>query len=83
MGDARDVVKTGDIVKVKVLEVDLQRKRIALTMKLDAALPAGGAREGNAYRAPQRGERASVPKPAAVQAASAMAQAFAKLRPPR
>ena len=82
VGDARDVVKTGDIVKVKVLEVDLQRKRIALTMKLDAALPAGGAREGNAYRAPQRGERASVPKPAAAQAASAMAQAFAKLRPP-
>ena len=82
VGDARDVVKTGDIVKVKVLEVDLQRKRIALTMKLDAALPAGGAREGNAYRAPQRGERASVPKPAAAQAASALAQAFAKLRPP-
>jgi protein Tex len=82
VGDARDVVKTGDIVKVKVLEVDLQRKRIALTMKLDAALPAGGAREGNAYRAPQRGERASVPKPAAAQEASVMAQAFAKLRPP-
>ncbi len=82
VGDARDVVKTGDIVKVKVLEVDLQRKRIALTMKLDAALPAGGAREGNAYRAPQRGERASAPKPVAAQEASAMAQAFAKLRPP-
>jgi transcriptional accessory protein Tex/SPT6 len=35
--DAREVVKTGDIVKVKVLEVDVARKRISLTMKLDAA----------------------------------------------
>jgi uncharacterized protein len=34
--DAREVVKTGDIVKVKVLEVDVPRKRISLTMKLDA-----------------------------------------------
>jgi uncharacterized protein len=32
--DPRDVVKAGDIVKVRVLEVDLARKRIALTMKL-------------------------------------------------
>jgi len=35
--DAREVVKTGDIVKVKVLEVDVARKRISLTMKMDAA----------------------------------------------
>ncbi len=82
VNDAREVVKTGDIVKVKVLEIDLQRKRIALTMKLDAAVPPSGAREGNAYRAPQRGERAAATKPAAAQEASAMAQAFAKLRPP-
>ncbi|NMP28445.1 RNA-binding transcriptional accessory protein [Rahnella sp. SAP-1] len=33
--DPHTVVKTGDIVKVKVMEVDLQRKRIALTMRLD------------------------------------------------
>lgn len=32
------MVKAGDIVKVKVLEVDLQRKRIALTMRLDEQL---------------------------------------------
>lgn len=32
--DPREVVKTGDVVKVKVLEVDAQRKRIALTMRL-------------------------------------------------
>ena len=33
--DPREVVKAGDIVKVKVLEVDQERKRIALTMRLD------------------------------------------------
>jgi uncharacterized protein len=34
--DAREIVKTGDVVKVKVLEVDIPRKRISLTMKLSA-----------------------------------------------
>ena len=33
--DPHQVVKTGDIVKVKVLEVDVPRKRVALTMRLD------------------------------------------------
>jgi len=33
--DPREVVKAGDIVKVKVIEVDVQRKRIALSMRLD------------------------------------------------
>ncbi|MBC8950478.1 Tex family protein [Xenorhabdus sp. TS4] len=33
--DPHTVVKTGDIVKVKVMDVDLNRKRIALTMRLD------------------------------------------------
>ncbi len=33
--DPRDVVKPGDIVKVKVLDVDIPRKRISLTLRLD------------------------------------------------
>ncbi|VEI44199.1 transcriptional accessory protein [Actinobacillus equuli] len=33
--DPHKVVKVGDLVKVKVLEVDVQRKRIALTMRLE------------------------------------------------
>ena len=33
--DPRDVVKAGDIVKVKVLEVDIPRQRISLTMRMD------------------------------------------------
>ena len=84
VNDAREVVKTGDIVKVKVLEVDLARKRISLTMKLDAKPPAPGAQPGNAFRPAQRGERVSGRAPnAATNTApnsSAMADAFAKLR---
>ncbi|OZG74298.1 RNA-binding transcriptional accessory protein [Hahella sp. CCB-MM4] len=38
--DPREVVKTGDIVKVKVMEVDIPRKRIGLSMRLDDELPA-------------------------------------------
>ncbi|MBN1238405.1 MAG: RNA-binding transcriptional accessory protein [Gammaproteobacteria bacterium] len=42
--DPRDVVKAGDIVKVKVLEVDLERRRIGLTLRLDddASAPRAG-----------------------------------------
>jgi uncharacterized protein len=42
--DPRELVKAGDVLKVKVLEVDLQRRRVALTMKLDAP-PAHGTGE--------------------------------------
>jgi uncharacterized protein len=78
VADAREVVRTGDIVKVKVLEVDLARKRIALTMKLDAKPAAGGdARGDNRFRPAGRGERAAG-RPA--EAPSAMAAAFAKLQ---
>jgi len=82
--DAREVVKTGDIVKVKVLEVDLARKRISLTMKLDATVAPRGERGDNSYRPPARGERAGGPARAPAQSqpqgASAMAAAFAKLQ---
>jgi protein Tex len=79
VSDAREVVKTGQIVKVKVLEVDLPRKRISLTMKLDAPVqPKGAARNSdNNYRPPGRGERAAHTQTAG---ASAMAAAFAKLK---
>ncbi len=78
VNDAREVVKTGDGVTVKVLEVDLARKRIALTMKLDVPTPVAGAGQGNAYRAAQRGERIAPAKQAAPD--SAIAAAFAKLQ---
>ncbi len=42
--DPREVVKPGDIVKVKVLEVEVARKRIALTLRLDDEVGAKGER---------------------------------------
>jgi uncharacterized protein len=82
--DPRDVVKTGDIVKVTVVEIDLKRQRIALTMKRlredvagDPARPSaptpGGARTG-VPPAPK-----SAPTPAAPS--TSMAAAFKKLAP--
>jgi len=76
VNDAREVVKAGDIVKLRVLEVDLARKRIALTMKLDAK-PAPKAAD-NGFRPAARGERMT--RSPAPQGGSTMAEAFAKLR---
>ncbi|MBS0882625.1 RNA-binding transcriptional accessory protein [Pantoea sp. JGM49] len=45
--DPHQVVKAGDIVKVKVMEVDMQRKRISLTMRLDEQPGESNARGGN------------------------------------
>jgi uncharacterized protein len=81
--DAREIVKTGDIVKVRVVEVDLARKRIALTMKLDApAQPKGAAKVDNSFRPAGRGEqRPGRGAPASAPAGgNAMAAAFAKLK---
>jgi len=86
VNDAREVVKTGDIVKVKVLEVDMARKRISLTMKLDATVAPRGERGDNSYRPPARGERSGgAPRTPAAQpqGSSAMAAAFAKLQTKR
>ncbi len=85
VNDAREVVKTGQVVKVKVLEVDLTRKRISLTMKLDAAVtPKGAARSGdNSFRPAARQERSDnrAGREAAASAGpGAMAAAFAKLQ---
>lgn len=56
--DPREVVKAGDIVKVKVLEVDPARKRIALTMRLDDALPVEGEQRSGPAHSPDPGQRA-------------------------
>jgi len=81
VNDAREVVKTGQVVKVRVLEVDLARKRVSLTMKLDA--PAGAARNAagadNKFRPAARGEQARGSAPAAT-GSGAMAAAFSKLQ---
>ncbi len=79
VNDAREVVKTGQVVKVRVLEVDLARKRVSLTMKLDA--PAGAARQpaaDNKFRPAARQEQRGRQAEPAGQ--SAMAAAFTKLQ---
>ena len=58
--DPHQVVKAGDIVKVKVMEVDLQRKRIALTMRLDEQPGESNARSGG-----NRGAGKETARPAA------------------
>ncbi|MEW6647673.1 MAG: Tex family protein [Pseudomonadota bacterium] len=77
--DPREVVKAGDVVKVKVLEVDVKRRRIALTMRLSddqrdhvsSAMP----RERPGKGGKPRQERRDAPAPG-----GAMAEAFAKLK---
>jgi len=78
--DAHQIVKTGQIVKVKVLEVDLARGRIGLTMKLDAQpVPrTSGDRNGATNRAPHGQGRAQGNNRAAPP--TALAAAFARLK---
>jgi long-subunit acyl-CoA synthetase (AMP-forming) len=75
--DPREVVKAGDVVKVKVLEVDLPRKRIALSMKLDAPV---GEKRGEPGRGPNRGSAPakSAPRAAGPAPSGALADALAK-----
>ena len=60
--DPRQVVKSGDIVKVKVLEVEVARKRIALSLRLDDEPAGRGERPTQAK--PRDNSRASKPAPA-------------------
>jgi uncharacterized protein len=84
--DPREVVKAGDIVKVKVMEVDIPRKRIALSMRMDdepgAEAPARPARDRNASsnrpaRKPQGGQPQKTSQGAM---AGALAEAMASAR---
>jgi protein Tex len=80
--DPHTVVKAGDVVKVKVLEVDIPRKRIALTMRMSdevqkiAKVGTGGTAQRPAAAARQAPQR----QPEAAGTSGAMAAAFAKLK---
>ena len=80
VNDAREVVKTGDIVKVKVMEVDVSRKRISLTMKLDAAPARRDGPRDNRYEPARGSPRHSQGGNRQTEPSSAMASAFAKLQ---
>ncbi|WP_338845259.1 Tex family protein [Massilia sp. W12] len=81
--DPHSVVKAGQVVRVKVLEVDAKRKRIALTMRLTDTAPAPGSKpeqradrnDGKRLAQYQQGQQRQQPA-----ANNAMAAAFAKLR---
>ncbi|HEY9098744.1 MAG TPA: Tex family protein [Thiobacillus sp.] len=85
--DPHSVVKAGQIVKVKVLEVDEKRKRIALTMRMTDAAGQSGDKTQIAQR-PPRDSRSQVKPtdgkpnraPAAAPMGGAMAAAFSKLK---
>ena len=77
--DPHSVVKAGQVVKVKVLEVDLQRQRIALTMRMGDEPGKGRSAEAGSQRgAPINRQQARQNAPA--PSGNAMAAAFAKLR---
>ncbi|MEN1927117.1 Tex family protein [Luteimonas qiangzhengi] len=89
--DPREVVKAGDIVKVKVLEVDVARKRIALTRRLDDTPQPREERQdarrserdgrGRPGGGPRGGRPAgNAPKPSAPPANNALADAFARAK---
>ncbi|MHB8471348.1 MAG: Tex family protein [Gammaproteobacteria bacterium] len=75
--DPREVVKAGDVVKVKVLEVDIARQRVALTMRLtDEAV-----RKPRAENVARKQEKPrELPRAAKPEPSSAMADAFAKFK---
>ncbi|AJF00231.1 Tex family protein [Pandoraea apista] len=88
--DPHEVVKAGDIVKVKVLEVDPRRQRISLTMRLNDDLPVAGASDrpgsgaGSGSRSGNggghRGGGGNGGRQREPETVSAMAAAFAKLK---
>jgi uncharacterized protein len=66
--DPHEVVKAGDVVKVRVTEVDVARKRIGLSMRKDVGADAGREARG---AAPNGGNRGVAMRPQKPQAASA------------
>ncbi len=60
--DPREVVKVGQVVKVKVLEVDLERRRIALTLRLSQPVAGEGGHQANAAAQPTAAARERKPR---------------------
>lgn len=93
ISDPHTVVKAGDVVKVKVMEVDVERRRIGLSMRLDEAIdqsksqPRPNLAKTHNGKAPQAAKPAARPAqkpapkaPANAAMGNAFADAFAKLK---
>ena len=74
--DPHQVVKTGDVVKVKVLEVDVARRRIALTMRLDESAVKNDGKSDRTLSAKSRSDNARQDR-SNPRANNAMGNAFA------
>ena len=74
--DPHQVVKTGDVVKVKVLEVDVARRRIALTMRLDESAVKNAGKSDRTLSAKSRSDNARQDR-SNPRANNAMGNAFA------
>jgi uncharacterized protein len=88
ISDPRDIVKTGDIVKVKVMEVDVERKRVSFTMRMgdtpnQAAKPSGqkyNTEKKSHNRAAQTNQHQTQTKQSNQMMGNAFADAFAKAK---
>ncbi|WP_394497823.1 Tex family protein [Shewanella sp. ENK2] len=96
VSDPHTIVKAGDVVKVKVMEVDVERRRIALSMRLDEPLqaankskPQSNAKTGSGHKPSgakhaankhNGGQRKQTKAPANAAMGNAFADAFAKLK---
>lgn len=67
ISDPREVVKAGDIVKVKVVEVDAARKRISFTMRLDDDIDTSNKPAPSASQKPQANSRNNAQQPRAAK----------------
>ncbi len=94
ISDPHDIVKAGDIVKVKVIEVDAARKRISLTMRLDDKIEVNNAKKAVVSNVSDKKSASAKPvnrpaskkppakkkDPANAVMGNAFADAFAKLK---
>ncbi|WP_076538264.1 Tex family protein [Shewanella sp. UCD-KL21] len=92
VSDPHTIVKAGDVVKVKVMEVDVERRRIALSMRLDEALPTAKtatqsksanskpAHKASGNKSGQKSANKPQKAPANAAMGNAFADAFAKLK---
>jgi uncharacterized protein len=76
--DPHEIVKAGDVVKVRVVEVDVKRKRIGLSMRKDDGGSAGSARGESRANAGSRPQQERRPAPAKPQSQGAFGAALAE-----
>ncbi len=90
VSDPREIVKAGDIVKVKVTEVDAERKRISLTMRLDEVVkennhtkstsPSQAMNKSQNHSSKPKQTKKKIKEPANAAMGNAFADAFSKLK---